>query len=110
MRGEGVETIFNHTSREIVGYIAFAVVVKTVGSKCGLLVNEAHMAAQARQLGITIIEKNVTKALQCITLYHMDMTKCMQRILLLKEIGRVAIHQYRIMTKTHITTQNLCIR
>ena len=68
------------------------------------------MAAQARQLGITIIEKYITKALQCITLDHVDMTKCMQRVLLLKEIGRVAIHEHRIVTKTHITTQDLCVR
>ena len=107
---EGIQTITNSASREIVCYILGTVIVQAIGSENHPLVYQAYAATKAGNLGIAIVVQNIAIAFKAVTLNEAHMPKGVQRVVFLEEVSRIAIHQCRIMAKTHISLQYLGIR
>ena len=67
------------------------------------------MPTQACQLGIAVVEQLVPIPLQCVALLKPHMPKGIERVLLVVEISRVAVHQGVLMAENHIPAEYLRI-
>ena len=111
-RSKGIERIADCTARVVVCNIAHTVVVKTIGSQdCRIVFSmyKTHVAAQAGELGITIVEQFIAVTEKGVALHKPHMPECVKRVFFLVEISRVAVHQGILVAEDDIPPQNLRI-
>jgi hypothetical protein len=86
--------------------IHIPVKIKTVRFEHRILVHETHIAAHARQIGITVIIEIITEKEERIALFHPYITECREGVVLLVIMRTVAIHVDAVATKPYITDKN----
>ena len=108
-RCQRIQVIHYLSAAEVIRQILFTVIVQTVCRQNGLKVHQFHIIPNPRYLRVSVIIQRIAITEKRIALYEPHVTKRVQRVLFVKEISRIAVHQRLVMPKNHIATQNLRI-
>ena len=102
----------NASAFEVKAHIGKEVVVKTIGEEGSVAMLQAHTIgdfAKARQLGVAVVMKHVGINEEGVALFHLHVGESIHTILLVVEVGTVAIHKHIGFAKFYISSQHLIV-